>query len=396
MIKAFGACSRYRLSGFFTLAIVLLPVAMVLGLLPQTVHAQAYSSAWETSQWQLSAGPFSCQLRHNIPDFGVAQLHRAAGKPEVLTLRPKSGAGFTGEVSYAALPMPWRSDQQPQQFGRVNAVSGGLSIAEADIPALVAQLQQGLQLVFSQHSRQVSLLPRNFTKAYQGYRQCVSQLIPYTFAQLARITLHYPAEAPALGRSAKAELDKVARYTQADKNVLGILIDAHSDARSSAADSSELSRQQAELVALYLSDKGIAPALITQRWHGEQYPVASNDGEQGRAQNRRVTLRLENADTRAQMAARVAQLQARQAELREAAAQQAANELADAAQVPVSDQVAMPGSPQTAVTPAAATSSAAAGVVTLRDGFTLKDLERLVESMDLTSASQPQVEAAAK
>src|SRR5690606_12604895 len=64
-------------------------------------------------------------------------------------------------------------------------------------------------------------------------------------------------------------------------------------------ESEALSKRQAELVAAYLGEKGIASEQIKARWHGDKFPIASNQTKPGQAKNRRITLRLENSESRA-------------------------------------------------------------------------------------------------
>ncbi len=52
----------------------------------------------------------------------------------------------------------------------------------------------------------------------------------------------------------------------------------------------ELSTARASAIVKYLASKGIAPERLSAVGYGEYQPVATNDTEQGRAQNRRVTI----------------------------------------------------------------------------------------------------------
>jgi outer membrane protein OmpA-like peptidoglycan-associated protein len=49
-------------------------------------------------------------------------------------------------------------------------------------------------------------------------------------------------------------------------------------------------------VASYLNTQGIAPSRIDTRGMGEMQPVASNDTDAGRQQNRRVEIALYASD----------------------------------------------------------------------------------------------------
>lgn len=75
-----------------------------------------------------------------------------------------------------------------------------------------------------------------------------------------------------------------------DKTV--IQIDGHTDSTGSDSYNQMLSERRASSVRDFLLNQGIAPARTRATGYGERYPVASNDTEAGREQNRRVELTL--------------------------------------------------------------------------------------------------------
>jgi OOP family OmpA-OmpF porin len=52
----------------------------------------------------------------------------------------------------------------------------------------------------------------------------------------------------------------------------------------------KLGERRARTVADALADEGVSPSRMTVRSFGEESPVASNETEEGRAQNRRVEI----------------------------------------------------------------------------------------------------------
>lgn len=68
-----------------------------------------------------------------------------------------------------------------------------------------------------------------------------------------------------------------------------VMIQGHTDSKGSASYNQALSERRAESVAGYLRQQDIRSQRITVVGFGENQPIASNDTEEGRAQNRRVT-----------------------------------------------------------------------------------------------------------
>jgi OOP family OmpA-OmpF porin len=78
------------------------------------------------------------------------------------------------------------------------------------------------------------------------------------------------------------------RYPEVNVEVAG-----HTDSRGSDALNLDLSDRRAAAVLKYLQDGGVSNAM-TSRGYGERQPIANNNSEDGRQQNRRVVLRVLN------------------------------------------------------------------------------------------------------
>ncbi|WP_126172943.1 OmpA family protein [Altericroceibacterium xinjiangense] len=91
--------------------------------------------------------------------------------------------------------------------------------------------------------------------------------------------------------SFQASLDQVAQSLQQYPNSL-IDVMGHTDTTGSDAYNLDLSRRRAEAVANYLSMRGVSRARMQTIGYGEQYPIADNSTEAGRAANRRVELKI--------------------------------------------------------------------------------------------------------
>ncbi len=71
-----------------------------------------------------------------------------------------------------------------------------------------------------------------------------------------------------------------------------VSVDGHTDSIGSEEYNDGLSMRRATAVRDYLEERGIAGDRMTIAGHGESEPVASNSTREGRAQNRRVELRI--------------------------------------------------------------------------------------------------------
>jgi outer membrane protein OmpA-like peptidoglycan-associated protein len=71
---------------------------------------------------------------------------------------------------------------------------------------------------------------------------------------------------------------------------LRIEVEGHTDSVGSDEFNMKLSEQRAATVREYLVTNGVPAPMVTGRGFGESQPVASNDNNAGRQQNRRVEL----------------------------------------------------------------------------------------------------------
>ncbi|KNH43783.1 OmpA family protein [Pseudomonas lini] len=90
---------------------------------------------------------------------------------------------------------------------------------------------------------------------------------------------------------ARSELDSLMAKLQG-ADVVSVKVIGHTDSQGSDAYNQKLSERRASSVAAYLLSQGLAPDKLTSEGRGESQPVADNDTEEGRAQNRRVELHI--------------------------------------------------------------------------------------------------------
>jgi outer membrane protein OmpA-like peptidoglycan-associated protein len=90
-----------------------------------------------------------------------------------------------------------------------------------------------------------------------------------------------------LNATAEDNLDKLANVLKEYPDT-DIEIQGHTDSKGTESYNQGLSQRRANAVATYLRNRGINSSRITTKGFGESAPVASNDTESGRSQNRRV------------------------------------------------------------------------------------------------------------
>jgi outer membrane protein OmpA-like peptidoglycan-associated protein len=91
---------------------------------------------------------------------------------------------------------------------------------------------------------------------------------------------------------ARTRLEEVARALMEMEPGSTMVVEGHTDARGSDDANLALSQARAEAVVAFLVSRGVEPTRIRAVGKGEQEPVADNRSTEGRANNRRVEIRV--------------------------------------------------------------------------------------------------------
>ena len=113
---------------------------------------------------------------------------------------------------------------------------------------------------------------------------------PYGCSCDVVIRTHFAFDSAELTAEDKATLDKAAARLKELQFVEGTAT-GHTDSAGEEAYNQKLSERRAQAVVDYLAAQGVAPGRIKAIGMGEAKPIADNATEEGRAQNRRVTIR---------------------------------------------------------------------------------------------------------
>ena len=67
-----------------------------------------------------------------------------------------------------------------------------------------------------------------------------------------------------------------------------VISSGHTDTKGTDAHNEQLSKARAETGKMLLVNKGITESRIETKWYGDTDPIATNETDAGRAQNRRT------------------------------------------------------------------------------------------------------------
>jgi outer membrane protein OmpA-like peptidoglycan-associated protein len=185
-----------------------------------------------------------------------------------------------------------------------------LSKRQSEIAARVAQRkrekieQQQLldkQLAFIQEVNRLQdeLLGEQLQVAKQNSERLQNELTELKSKQTERgLELSFgeaffDLDASELPEEVLTNLDKVAEFLK-QRTIYKVLIESHTDNTGEDDYNLNLSQRRADFVRAKLIERGIHPSRISAKGYGESWPVASNETEAGRQQNRRVEIIILN------------------------------------------------------------------------------------------------------
>jgi OOP family OmpA-OmpF porin len=109
-----------------------------------------------------------------------------------------------------------------------------------------------------------------------------------------RMEVLFAFDSATINPSSYPEIDRAVTFLkETAPNAVGV-VEGHTDSTGNDAYNMSLSQRRANSVMKYMVDAGIAPSRLTAQGFGETSPVADNATADGRALNRRVSLRRAN------------------------------------------------------------------------------------------------------
>lgn len=266
----------------------------------QVAQAVTFRADVDSVEWTVEGSPFACQLVHPIPTFGEAVFEQEAGENVVFMLLPAQSQQLSGRVRLIAESAPWSPGMAPRSIASVQAQQGSIRVEGDQAAGTLAALHEGMMPTISGdrwygtvESVTVNVLPVNFQAGYADFMECLVDLLPVNYRQIARTAVLFPTAEHQLSDATRARLDLIAQYVLTDDTVEQIFVDGHTDNDGRRLLLRDLSQRRAEEVTRYLVSQGVDESMIVTRFHGDRYPVVENDTPENRQRNRRVTIRLE-------------------------------------------------------------------------------------------------------
>jgi outer membrane protein OmpA-like peptidoglycan-associated protein len=113
-------------------------------------------------------------------------------------------------------------------------------------------------------------------------------LVPLVKGEVVRVNnIFFETAKATLRPESSPELDRIVKMLN-DHPTMEIAIAGHTDSVGTPATNRQLSEDRANAVEAYLIGKGIAAKRLRTHGYGETQPIAPNNTESGRQQNRRV------------------------------------------------------------------------------------------------------------
>jgi outer membrane protein OmpA-like peptidoglycan-associated protein len=201
-----------------------------------------------------------------------------------------------GLLTACATTDPWTGEQRTSRTGQGVAIGAGIG-------AVIGAISGGDRLERAAIGAGIGALSGAAIGSYMDRQEAVlREQLRGTGVSVTRrgddIILNMPGNVTFDFDSASLRpeffevLDSVALVVNEFEQTV-LIIDGHTDALGSERYNLELSRQRAESVERYLVSRQVRPVRLAAYGYGEQYPIADNDSEAGRAQNRRVELTLQ-------------------------------------------------------------------------------------------------------
>ncbi|MGY0074230.1 MULTISPECIES: flagellar protein MotY [Vibrio] len=280
-------------------------ISAVLLVTTSSVNAQEkrYVATPQQSSWKMLVNtPLECRLVHHIPNYGDAQFSSRASKKINLDfeLKMRRPMGDTRNVSLVSMPPAWRPGEGAERittiqfFKQFDGYIGGQTAW-----GILGELEQGRYPTFSYQDWQsrdqrieVALSSVLFQQQYNVFSDCIANLLPYSFEDIAFTILHYDRSSVQLNKASQKRLAQIAEYIRYNQDIDLVLVSTYTDSVDGKSASQALSEKRAEVLRDYFKSIGLPEDRIQVQGYGKRRPIADNASPIGKDKNRRVVISL--------------------------------------------------------------------------------------------------------
>lgn len=262
------------------------------------VNAQNISVPMDLVKWEYKGDHFQCLLNQNVNKFGQVTFRAEPNNKLVLQVRSYQLPKHYKTARLYKLDSPWEQPEQAAIIGEGLWVSAYEFVFNDSVDELLQAISRGAWMKFSvssptqQDALTVQLPSVRITDPLNAFNRCRSSLPAMSYEQARDLVLAFELGQRVATTDQRVSLQQLAEYVKLDQGVQKVLIDGHTDNVGSSLANLQISKVRADDVASFLEEAGVSASKIQVRSHGSRYPVASNASEQGKAKNRRVTIRV--------------------------------------------------------------------------------------------------------
>lgn len=269
----------------------------------QATDFRRYQGTLDNSKWQTTTETrLQCDLVHEIPNYGHAVFSSEAGKVDNLAFELEM-MRLPADYSLAnieSVPPRWKPGKGSKPITDLQwrkQFNG--DVDEKSAWVMLTELEKGYfpTLYYTDwHNRHdrvaVALASTNFRNPYYQFLKCRSNLLKYSFDDIAQLTLNFEFGGSELDKDSKKKLAQVEEYLKHDKEIESISVKAYSDSFGGRWHNLQVSKKRAEQIKQFFVQAGIDGTKISVEGFGEKRHVASNQTELGREENRRVIVQM--------------------------------------------------------------------------------------------------------
>ncbi|WP_245907097.1 flagellar protein MotY [Photobacterium sanctipauli] len=267
------------------------------------VANQQYVATPAQSSWKVAVDtPLECRMLHAIPNYGEAQFISRASKKINLDfeLKMRRPMGETRNVSLVSMPPKWMPGDAAEPIAQItffkqfDGYVGGQTAW-----SMLSELELGRYPTFSYQDWQqrnklveVGLSAVAFQTSYNQFSQCLDNLLPYSFEDIAFTVLHYDQDSEELNKASQQRLAQISDFVRYSDDVDLVLVATYTDSQGGKNTNQALSERRAKRLEDYFMQMGLPKDRIQVEAYGKRRPIADNSTPIGRNKNRRVVISL--------------------------------------------------------------------------------------------------------